>query len=107
MDNITPQQIMAEVARLYNKLKDGEATTKTMTPSTSSELINGKIVYTDVLKLDNLVIAQTTRIDSRPLETIKAEAEQQKIAIEEQVIAKVDEVIAMVDAEIGKQSAKQ
>lgn len=95
------QKIMSEIVRLQAKLVEGGYSDKTPTADTKTEVINGKLVYTDELKIGNTVIASATRIDPRPLEDIKTAMQAEKNRVQAQadeLKAKVDEVLTAVDA---------
>lgn len=100
-----PQKFMAEIVRLYSKLKEMGVTQTDIVAETTQEIINGKLVYTDTLKAGKTVTAQATRIDNRSLEQIKQAAVAEKTLIDQQaaeVKAKVDEVLAIVEPEVAK-----
>ena len=100
-----PQKFMVEIIRLFNKLKEAELTQNDITLETTKDIIGGKLVFTDILKVNNTIIAQATRIDNRSLEQIKEAAIAEKAEIDNQAVevkARVDEVIALVDPEIEK-----
>lgn len=100
-----PQKIMSEIVRWHNKLVEQGLSNKTLVAETTTEIINDKLVYTDSLKVGNTVLAQTTRIDNRPLAEIKTQLEAEKAKVQEQsdaLIAKADEVLAAVEPKISK-----
>jgi hydrogenase maturation factor len=96
-----PQKIMNEIVRLHSKLVEAGASDTPIVADTTAEVINDKLVYTDTLKAGNKILAQTTRIDQRPLAEIKTAMEADKARLQQQaneLVAKVDEVLTVVNS---------
>lgn len=93
-----PQKYMLEILRWFNKLKEGGKASANITLDTTSKVVEDQLVITYTLKAGNVIIAQDSIVDPRPLADIKVAAEAERDRIDAQALelkSQVEEVITL------------